>query len=267
MSNEDARQFLKQIFSAYKKKRKKNAIDLQNLNLFKNIINTYLTCVDKRNIDIIIDDYKEKYIFTESRIEKNTSVEEQLGIGEMYDYIRDFDFSKDYFNIFTTSLILHSKLYSKCAYPEYGGKLRDTTVYLFDTNYEVADPLVAQKYFNSLIPISSQIFNSLNEETGGGYFTYINDCIKQTTELIKLQPFADGNKRTFRALLNLLLKRIKIPPINIEIEESKNYKEALLEAIIHNDYSKIINFYYYKICDAIITLDIEHVLETEDLKR
>ena len=55
-----------------------------------------------------------------------------------------------------------------CAFPEYGGKLRDTTVYLFDTNYEVADPLIAQKYFNSLIPISSQIFDSLKEETGGG---------------------------------------------------------------------------------------------------
>ncbi len=168
MDNANARQFLKEIFSSYKEKKNKNKIDLQNLNLFKNIINTYLTYVDKRDINIIIDDYKEKYIFTESRVERNTSVEEQLGIGEVYDYIRNFDFNKDYFNLFTTSLILHSKLYSKCAYPEYGGKLRDTTVYLFDTNYEVVDALVAQKYFNSLIPISNQIFDSLNEESGGG---------------------------------------------------------------------------------------------------
>ena len=83
---------------------------MHNLNLFKNIINTYLVCVDKRDINIIIDDYKEKYIFTESRIETNNTYEEQLGIGEMYDYIRNFDFKKDYFNLFTTSLILHAKL-------------------------------------------------------------------------------------------------------------------------------------------------------------
>ncbi len=82
-----------------------------------------------------------------------------------------------------------------------------------------------------------------------------------------MQPFIDGNKRTFRALLNLLLKKIKIPPINIEIEETSIYKDALLEAIIRNDYSRIINFYYYKICDAIITLDIENLTELEDLKR
>lgn len=77
-------------------------------------------------------------------------------------------------------------------------------------------------------------------------------------DLIKVQPFADGNKRTFRALLNLLLKRINIPPIYIELDEALSYKNALFKAIKENDYSDIINFYYYKICEAIvITLDID----------
>jgi len=75
-------------------------------------------------------------------------------------------------------------------------------------------------------------------------------------DLIKLQPFLDGNKRTFRALLNLLLKKVGIPPIYIKQEEREVYKRELLKAIIEADYSGIIRFYYFKIADAIVSLDI-----------
>ncbi len=166
MKNSEARKFIKYIFDSFKKRG--NHYLSTNTSLFKNIISIYLTCVKKPEFETIINNYKEEYIFNESRIDKNITIEEQLGIGEMYDYICSFDFYKDNFNIFTTSLILHSKLYSKCLYKEYGGKLRDTTVYLFDTNIEVVDPIVAQKYFNSLIPVSNQIFAPLNETSGGG---------------------------------------------------------------------------------------------------
>jgi hypothetical protein len=164
-------------------------------------------------------------------VEKNTSYEEQLGVGEMYDYISNFDFSRDHFNLFTTSLILHSKLYSKCNYPEFGGKLRNTTAYLYDTYYEVSDPMVAQKEFNSLIPISDSIFELLNIEAGRGYFNYIDDCIIMSTQLIEMQPFQDGNKRVFRALLNLLFKKINIPPIFILEEEKDIYKGSLSNSV------------------------------------
>jgi hypothetical protein len=191
-------------------------------------------------------------------------------VGEMYDYISNFDFSRDHFNLFTTSLILHSKLYSKCNYPEFGGKLRNTTAYLYDTYFEVSDPMVAQKEFNSLIPISDSIFELLNIEAGRGYFNYIDDCIIMSTQLIEMQPFQDGNKRVFRALLNLLFKKINIPPIFILEEEKDVYKSALLAAIKDKDYTKIINFYYYKICDAIVSLDINHSVikdQNEEFKR
>jgi hypothetical protein len=258
MKNREARAFLKEVFLKYKKQILNKEIDYKNLNFYKNLISIYLTYVDKPEFYTLVDNYKNLYIFNESRVEQNASLEEQLGIGEMYDYISSFDFSKDHFNLFTTSLILHMKLYSKCAYPEFGGKLRNTTVYLNDTYHEIVDPMVAQREFNSLIPISNQIFSFLDMEAGKGYFNYIDDCVIMTTQLIEMQPFQDGNKRVFRALLNLLFKKINIPPVYIEEEESGIYKEALLAAIKNKDYDKIINFYYYKICDAIISLDINH---------
>jgi hypothetical protein len=258
MENKEARQFLKIVFSKYKKRMQDERLDYDNLNLFCNLISIYLTYVEKPEFHILVDNYKDFYIFNESRVEANASKEEQLGIGKMYDYIREFDYSKDYFNLFTTSLILHSKLYSECPCKEFGGKLRDTTAYLFDTNYEVVDATVAKNYFNNLIPKSDRIFDNLNPKTGNGYFAYINDCIIETTKLIEIQPFQDGNKRVFRALLNLLLKKINIPPIYIEVEEREFYKDALLTAICTKNYEKIINFYYYKVCDAIISLDIDN---------
>lgn len=213
---------------------------------------------------LLIDQYKRNYIYNEARVERNVTMEEQLGLGEIYDYICTFDFSKDYFNLFVTSLLLHQKLYSKCAYPEFGGKLRDDTAYLLNTSIEVMDANEAKKYFNSLIPVSDQIFLPLNQ---GDIFGYIENIVKQTVELIKVQPFADGNKRTFRALLNLLLKRIQIPPVYIEVREREKYKEALLEAMKENDFSKIITFYHYKICDAIMNLDIKHSVFTDEQEK
>ena len=152
-------------------------------------------------------------------------------------------------------------LYSKCPYSSFGGKLRDNTAYLEDTNIEVMDCESAKRYFNSLILNSDKIFNRLSENDVLGY---INDCIIQTVDLIRAQPFADGNKRTFRAILNLLLKKINIPPIYIEKYERGVYKKVLIEAMKSGNYEAIINFYYYKICDSIMNLDVNNSLIKDD---
>ena len=41
-------------------------------------------------------------------------------------------------------------------------------------------------------------------------------------------------------------------------------KDALLKAIVENDYTDIINFYYFKICDSIYELDIVPYLEKKN---
>ena len=112
-----------------------------------------------------------------------------------------------------------------------------------------------------LILNSDKIFNRLSENDVLGY---INDCIIQTVDLIRAQPFADGNKRTFRAILNLLLKKINISPIYIEKYERGVYKKVLIEAMKSGNYEAIINFYYYKICDSIMNLDVNNSLIKDD---
>lgn len=255
----DSREFLEKIELGYSKRRN-NVIDNFTMSSFKNVIEAYYTYVEKPEFSILVEDYKQNYIYNEARVEKNITLEEQLGLGEIYDYISDFDFSKDKFNIFITSMILHQKLYSKCPNASYGGKLRNSNVYLFDTSIEIVDSRVAQDIFNSYIGRSDDIFNPLIHND---LFGYIESCIKLTVDLIKLQPFQDGNKRTFRALLNLLLKRIDLPPIYIDTSEKDLYKEYILIAMNTGDYSKIISFYYIKICDEIVKMNLNQSKITE----
>lgn len=256
----DSREFLEKIGAGYIKRRDNEITNLPVSSL-QRVIEAYYTYVEKPEFSILVEEYKQNYIYNEARVEKNISPEEQLGLGEIYDYISDFDFSKDKFNIFITSMILHQKLYSKCPYASYGGKLRDSNVYLFDSNIEVPDFQQAQVIFNSYIPKSDDIFIPLKNND---LFGYIENCIKLSVDLIKLQPFHDGNKRTFRALLNLLFKRIDLPPIYIETNEKNLYKEYILIAMKTGDYSKIINFYYIKICDEIVKMNLNQSKITEE---
>lgn len=227
----------------------------------KEIIKKYHQYTDKKLYEEILAEYKVRYIYNESKVEGNITPEEQLGIAAVYDYINDFDFNKDYFNIFTTSLVIHQKLYSKCVGKEFGGKLRDSQAILQDSLIEVMDPIVAQKKFNEYIAVSDKIFEPLNE---GDVLGYIELCIKTITELIKIQPFADGNKRTFRSLLNLLLKKATLPPVYIDIPHRLEYKELLLKAMRNNDYNGLYEFYYDRIEESIRELALDNATYFDD---
>lgn len=254
---DETRNYISMIFQGYKKRKIENKLYNDNKNIPKIIIENYIKYVNKPSFKSLIDSYKKKYIYYEARVESNIRKEEQLGLAEVYDFIQSFDFSKNSFNVFITSLLIHQKLYSHSG-KEFGGTLRDNTAILYDLNIEVSSPNEAKKIFNSYISKGDFLLEKLNK---GDVFGYINDCIKLNVELIKLQPFADGNKRTFRALTNLLFKRLNIPPIYIQTNERAEYKKVLIKAMnakCEEDYNDIIQFYYYKICDAIVTLDINN---------
>ena len=253
---------IKEILKQYDEEKNKSSKTLQ-LKCMRDLIKLYHDFEFKKTYEEMMKEYKVKYIYNESKVEGNITPEEQLGIGVVYDYIQSFDFEHDYFNIFTTSLLIHQKLYSKCYGKEFGGKLRTESVYLQNSNVEIMDPISAQKYFNSFISKSDEIFIPLvNNDILG----YIENCVKLTTDLIKIQPFQDGNKRTFRSLLNLLLKKATIPPVYIDIEKRIEYKQHLMSAITNNEYSGIYEFYYNRIEEAIFELDLYNREIENDVK-
>lgn len=249
------------LFEDYKNKKKENKLYSYDFSIPKIIISKYLELVEKPSFKNMISIYKRNYITCESNVEPNVSECELQGLSDVYDYILNYDFNKNQFNVFVASMMIHHRLYSHCGDGSFGGRLRESEAILKNLNIDIASPEEARKIFNEYIPKKDFILEKLKN---GDTFGYIEDCIKLNADLIKLQPFGDGNKRTFRALTNLLLKPLNIPPIYIQKKERLEYKNALIKAMQDNDYSEIIGFYYYKICDSIITMDLENSKIIED---
>ena len=101
------------------------------------------------------------------------------------------------------------------------------------------------------------------EENEDNILEYINKCLELKSRLIEIHPFRDGNGRTMRALTNLLFKLANIPPIYVKLSERDTYLKGMSSALEEQDYSKIQEFYYYKICDSILELDVNQKINKE----
>ena len=216
----------------------------------KNIISIYVHFIEKSNYQVIIEDYKNKFIRNEAIVEPGVTKGERIGLGLIYDYISSYDFENKEPNVFIDSMRLHCLLYSQTKVPEFGGKLRQTTAILNDLAYDVPSPEVAAREFQNYITKKFEI--DLDD-----IFSYIDESIKVAIDCIRLQPFPDGNKRVFRAFLNLQLARIGIPPVYIKQSERAIYKKTLERAIVDGNYESITTFYYHKMCEAIVELDLQ----------
>ena len=133
-----------------------------------------------------------------------------------------------------------------------------------DFNVDVPDANEAARFFNSFAsPDKKQEFNRYLKEAD--IFEYIDYAVRTTADLIGVQPFADGNKRTFRSVLNLMFKKKNLPPVYFVRKERAAYHKALEKAIGEHDYGDLIAFYYYKICDSIYELDfLSYIKENQD---
>jgi len=60
--------------------------------------------------------------------------------------------------------------------------------------------------------------------------------------LAAIHPFSDGNGRTARLLMNLLLLRGEYPPVSVRPEDRKTYLDALEYASIQNDLTPFQHF-------------------------
>lgn len=271
MNDEEAREYIALLFAGYtKRKRDGNLYEISD-KIPKIIILTYYSCVKKTMFKDILEafkskyipgpsakNFKERYLYNENKLEVVQMKEEEQGLRLVYDYILSKQ-DLDNISIYTLTDI-HELLYSKTPHPEFGGKYRVEPARLFNTSIEVPPYYMIVREMNSLQNVvSSLVERGTTLEKNNSpekLFDYISDCIELMCTIIKIQPFANGNKRSTRAFINLLFRLANIPPVYIENKEREKYQEALQEAIINGNYSRLNHFYYYKICDSIISLDI-----------
>ena len=248
-------------FAGYKSKKERSSIYNSFDFIPQNLIQLYYS-MDNNHSDFkdIMSNFKKKYIEQESKLEGVHSAEEIDGLGVVYDYIRSDDW-QNCPNIYIIFLI-NLKLFSLAPFPEAGGKVRNANCYLRDSNintcpYNQIDTEIAKLYsnFDQLKNIGIELGNNsvADEEK---IIEYINECLKLKCRLIEIHPFRDGNGRTMRALTNLLFKFAGLPPVYVRASERGKYLKAMHKAIADQDYTYINKFYYYKICDSILELDV-----------
>lgn len=251
-------EFIYELFLKYKERRSHNLLDNENENLPKNLMEAYFSDPNHAPFDRIVDKFKKKYVYNENEVENVHNLLERQGLDVIYDYIE----RKGYLtcpNIYII-LQLHILLYSKVPYPEFGGKFRDVSACISGSDVKTVEPEeisleISKLYtvYNDLLLLGDEI---VSNERVDLLVKYINMCIDLKCRIVEIHPFVDGNGRTSRALLNLLFRRVNLPPVYINLAEKNQYIKAMDDAIRLKDKSHIRTLYYYKICDSIVELDL-----------
>ncbi|HOZ54298.1 MAG TPA: Fic family protein [Bacilli bacterium] len=274
MKDNEARNFINIIFEEYERLKDNGALYVEDDIVPKGIISAYYKYITVSDYDNIINRFKNKYISNESELEEARRCE-KAGLGEIYDYIKNFnDFDKleniNYYWIIIKEL--HRLLFSKCPHPEFGGQFRATGAYIKSFAVDVSQTSEIyrrlDKIFNSMVKYMQDVAEIKKSEGPDiNIIEYINKCIRYKCEIIKTHPFDDGNKRTSRGLMNLLFKNVGLPPVYVSYEEKNVYFNALEKALLNDDFNELYTFYYYKICDSIYELDVKPHKENKGIQK
>lgn len=273
-SNIDYDEFIKKLFIRYLDKKKNNKlydIDKLNNHIAEFIITMYYSSENKLDFTGHYANFKRKYIINENRVEDVHTKEERSGLGLVYDYIQTDDW-KVYKDILAVLICqINSILYSNMPYKGYGGSFRKVNASITNSDVKTED---YNNIMNSVYALNddftklqdfAKLINNTNDSTL--ILAYVNQCLKLSCELIRIHPFLNGNGRTIRALTNLMFKWINLPPIYVKLKEKDEYILAMDEAIRLNNSNRIQKFYYYKICDSIIDLDINEKQNREEISK
>ena len=216
-------------------------------NIEKNNIN------EKSNIKLRNETIKKaiklSYIINENKLENVKRSEEQAGIEAIYDYIED-NKKQDIESIYVI-LKIHSLLYSKTPYRQFGGSFRNSNAYISDSEVKTSEPNNISKDIYELtrsFEKALKLAKYINDKkTNSLIIEYLQLVLKIKCRLIEIHPFADGNGRTSRAFVNLMLKKINYLPVIIEAKEKNKYIHAMNEAIVNKNSDEINKIYIKKL--------------------
>lgn len=262
-------ELIQALFEAYELRKKNKTLYSSNDSLPQSLITLYYDSEDRMDFNNIVSNFKKKYIYNENEMENIHTPSERDGLSVVYDYVKDGN--NDYCPNVYVIMVLHSLLYSKVPYPEFGGKLRNATAFISNSDIQSTEPSkipqeIAALYneYDNLLKTSEIIKETNNSSL---LMQYIDRCIELKCRLIEIHPFPDGNGRTMRGMLNLLFRKVNLPPVYIKNKEKAEYIEGMDRAIRQKDTTTIKKFYYYKICDSIIDLDIKERQKNANIQK
>lgn len=228
-------------------KKKELGLDTENIILWEQIVNSY-NFFWNSDYSCAWNVFKNDFIYHENRLEKlnlkdNVVAEiiaelrykgkdsdycaeeckeiiEVMGHSQMYDYIYN---TTDSLNIYRIQN-LHKMLYSFSPYPEAGGAFRQDNNYVTGSELETVD---CSEVVSEIIALDSKMKLLVDEVENMSNSEFILSVIKIHHRLTVIHPFADGNGRCSRAILNWLFKVKGLPPVYIKYPEKDEYYNGL----------------------------------------
>lgn len=143
----------------------------------------------------------------------------------MYSYIFELPVPEEC-SVFET-IKLHRKLFSYFPCPEFGGQFRESNNLVLGAKFETVD---YKNIFREMIRIDKKVKLLYKNRTKYSISSYIKTVVQLHHELTVIHPFGDGNGRTLRAFLNVLMVRNKLTPVYIKVED-KNDDRAGIEPV------------------------------------
>lgn len=166
--------------------------------------------------------------------EKHKNEVEVAGHACMYADLLSID--KNYpLNLYTL-LRLNEKLYSCAPEPGFGGKFRTANPVVMGAKFETLDWHDVAPAMAELCP---EVQNLIDHIHDGPLSKFVEEITKLHHRLTVIHPFADGNGRTTRGFLNLLLIRRGLLPIYISVADKEEYRKALSLADTENSFDAL----------------------------
>ncbi|MBP3572439.1 MAG: ImmA/IrrE family metallo-endopeptidase [Clostridia bacterium] len=131
---------------------------------------------------------------------------------------------------------LNRCLFSYYPCPEYGGTFRQTDTLVLGAKFDTVSP-------NQIIPELIQVDREVQELLAKKKVLAVSEYIKAVVHihhrLTVIHPFGDGNGRTLRAFMNVLLICGGVTPVYIKTSEKEMYLAALNKADTQGDYTEL----------------------------
>ena len=199
---------------------------------------------DSRLENVGVDSFKVAEIVSDIRRHGTESIyctedhETEIAIaGHAFMYEQLFAFSPEDEVSLSSLLRLHQALFSCAPSSEFGGKLRNANPIVKDARFfETLD-------FHEVAPAMGALFPTVQDISKHRYdiplSKYIEAISRLHHRLTVIHPFGDGNGRSTRGFLNLLLVHRGLFPIYIRVQEKDQYYKALAIADRDGDFDEL----------------------------
>lgn len=180
--------------------------------------------------------------------EENRNIIEVAGLTLAYDYA--FDNAEKEINIYETKR-LNEKLFSTAAYPEYGGRYRESNTLVLGAKFETID---FQHIPVEMFYLDKEIKSLMDSYDRITISEYIERVVQFHHGLTVIHAFRDGNGRTSRAFANMMLMKRHISPVFFKNKEKEEYKEALAFADSTGCFDPLYERFFKSILSSYATL-------------